>query len=129
MKTAILLTTIMVSAHALAAATSVNCIVQKFDPKQGYNFSDDSTQVFKGPVSDQQYLLIDEKGRVTLVKRTDSFEGIDITKTQLVVAQGLADLVIVAQAQKQVSAFGKNSAILVDQEKGTAVTCSSNPLP
>jgi hypothetical protein len=127
MKTAILLTTVLMSAHAFAV-TSVNCIVQKFEGGT-YNFSDDSTQVFKGPVSNEQYMLVDEKGRVTLTKRTDKFEGIDISKSQILVADSLGDMVFVACAQKQVSAMGKQSANLVDYEKGIATTCSTNPLP
>lgn len=120
MKRTIFATLILIASTNAFAAEKLNCMVSKFSAGSLFNFTDDKLITFKGDVESGQILVVDGKGAGTV---KSEIQKDDMNKNNVFAVAEMLNLVIVNNYKTGISAMGSKGAVLVDSQKGLAITC------
>lgn len=120
MKKTIFATLILLMSTNAFAVEKLNCMVSKFPAGSFFNFTDDKLITFKGDVESGQILVVDAKGAATVKSELQKDE---LSKNNIFAVAEMLNLVIVNNYKTGISAMGNKGAVLVDSQKGLAITC------
>jgi hypothetical protein len=119
----ILIIAILAAASFSQADQVYDCAVAKYPKGQGMNLSDDTSLIFKGPVSGDQMILVDTAANTVKIAKMGRTDITATTKVYNII--NIFGLVLLTDADTQTASGGKDASVIMDYKNNMIVSCSA----